>query len=224
MHKILLVIHVIAATVALVSGMFAILARKGRGVHTGAGLTYYASMYGTALSAVIMSVMKWNPFLLSIGIFALYLVYSGRKAIWYKRLKAPYTPALKDKLAAYIGLATGTVMLGYPLYQYSTHSGPAFSVLQVFGFILLLYCLRDLQLLADPRNFTPHNNKVWLPRHIGAMGGAYISTVTALLVVNVHFSPGWVVWLAPTAVGSVLISRSIARIRPRRAHTPATTE
>lgn len=224
MYKILLGVHILSATVALLSGALAILVRKGRGVHTVAGLTYYVAMYGTAISAVIMSVAKWNPFLLSLGIFALYLTYSGRKAIWYKRLKTTYTPTLKDKMAAYIAIVTGLGMLAYPLCEYAAHSGFTPSVLQVFGIILLLFSIRDLRLLADSSNFTPHN-KVWLPRHIGAMGGAYISTITAFLVVNVQFSPGWVVWLAPTFVGSILISISITRLKLReRKARPVTTE
>jgi hypothetical protein len=37
------------------------------------------------------------------------------------------------------------------------------------------------------------------------MMGATIAVITAFLVVNVRFDPGWVVWLAPTVVLTPLI-------------------
>jgi hypothetical protein len=47
-------------------------------------------------------------------------------------------------------------------------------------------------------------------RHVGGMDGASIAFVTAVLVVNlgIAFVPAWI---APTVIGTVLISRAIAR-------------
>jgi hypothetical protein len=51
----------------------------------------------------------------------------------------------------------------------------------------------------------------WLLWHIGLMCGSYISFVTALLVVNLGFgSP--VAWVAPTLIGSLLITRTSFRV------------
>jgi len=210
MHSVFLGLHIISGSSALLTGMIAILARKKKGVHTGGGIAYYFSMLGTAVSAVILAVLKWNPFLLSIGIFAFYLTYTGRRAIWFLRLKEAYVPGLKDKLLPYAGIVTGICMLCYPLWVHYTGGGGPISVLQVFGGILISFSIRDSITFADKSNFTPHNKK-WLIRHITSMGGAYISTLTAFLVVNINFSPAWVVWLAPTAVGSVLITMAVRR-------------
>ena len=41
------------------------------------------------------------------------------------------------------------------------------------------------------------------------MGGAYIATVTAFLVVNnPPYIPGLVVWIAPGAIGGMMIGRT----------------
>lgn len=212
MYTILLISHIIFGTVSLLAGLGATLTKKGRTAHKKSGTIYYWAMYGTTFCAVIMALAKWNPFLLSIGIFATYLVFSGRRAIYYLRLKEQYTPTLKDKLPPIVGLLTSVTMLTYPLTAYAAGHGWPVSVLQVFGGILLLFSIRDIRTVANTANFSARNI-MWLPKHISAMGGAYISTVTAFLVVNVRFSPSWVVWLAPTAVGTVFISMSIAKLK-----------
>lgn len=216
MYTALLIAHIIFGTTSLLAGLAATLTKKGRKPHITSGIVFYWAMYGTTLCAVIMALIKWNPFLLSIGIFATYLVFSGRQAIRYLRLREPYTPVLKDKLPALVGFITASAMLAYPLTAYAAGHGWPASVLQVFGGILLLFSVRDYRTMRNPENFTPRNT-AWLPRHISAMGGAYISTVTAFLVVNVRFTPAWVVWLAPSAVGTVLISMSIAKLKVKTA-------
>src|ERR1700744_6493885 len=55
----------------------------------------------------------------------------------------------------------------------------------------------------------------WLQLHVSLMCGSYISLVTALLVVNSPGSP--IAWLAPTAVGTPLITWTNIRLA-RRLH------
>ncbi|MBX2907294.1 MAG: hypothetical protein KF744_14715 [Taibaiella sp.] len=212
MFIVLLIAHIVFGTTSLLAGLGATLTKKGRRPHILSGLVFYWAMYGTTFCAVIMALLKWNPFLLSIGIFATYLVFTGRQAIRFLRLRESYKPTTKDKIPALVGFITAITMLAYPLTAYAAGHGWPVSVLQVFGGILLLFSIRDYRIMSNAGNFTARN-KVWLPRHISAMGGAYISTVTAFLVVNIRFTPSWVVWLAPTAVGTVLISMSIAKLR-----------
>lgn len=214
MYTALLIAHIVAGTTSLLAGLVATLTKKGGKAHVTSGIVFFWAMYGTAFCAVIMALTKWNPFLLSIGIFATYLVFSGRQAIRFFRLRGPYTPTAKDKLPTLVGFITAVIMLAYPLTAYAARHGWPASVLQVFGSILLLFSVKDYRALKRPENFTARN-LVWLYRHISAMGGAYISTVTAFLVVNVNLEPSWVVWLAPTAVGTVLISTSISRLKAK---------
>lgn len=219
MYTALLIAHIIFGTTSLLAGLVATLTKKGRKSHVTSGIIFYWGMYGTTLCAVIMALTKWNPFLLSIGIFATYLVFSGRQAIRFLRLREPYTPTAKDKLPALVGFITALTMLAYPLTAYAAGHGWPVTVLQVFGAILLMFSVRDYRTLRKPENLTARN-PAWLPRHISAMGGAYISTVTAFLVVNVRIEPSWVVWLAPSAVGTVLISASTAKLKVKVVKKP----
>ena len=57
------------------------------------------------------------------------------------------------------------------------------------------------------------SEKAWLYRHIGKMSGAYIATVTAFLVTNIHFLPSTIVWLAPTVIGTPLIAYTIRKYK-----------
>jgi hypothetical protein len=87
-------------------------------------------------------------------------------------------------------------------------------VMAVFGGILMGFAIRDLRNLVKNPTFQP-NDKNWLIKHIGMMGGAYISTLTAFLVTNVSFSPGWIIWLAPTLIGTILITRATKEWRTK---------
>ena len=51
----------------------------------------------------------------------------------------------------------------------------------------------------------------WLCTHIGRMGGSFIATSTAFLLTNIHFEPAWIVWLAPTVIGSPIIAVAIGK-------------
>jgi hypothetical protein len=45
----------------------------------------------------------------------------------------------------------------------------------------------------------------WLLKHISRMGGSFIATSTAFLLVNTSIEPIWVMWLLPTAIGTPMI-------------------
>jgi uncharacterized membrane protein len=220
MYKAILLFHILAGTVALGSGLVAIFAAKGRQNHNRSGRTYELAMYAVGVSAILMTLLKFNPFLLSIGIFALYLTYAGKRALFYFRLRQTYSPGIPDKLPSVAGLVTGLFMIGFPVWQMVMQGSFFVPVLAIFGFTLSGSCIGDLYRLRKPELFTP-GNKVWLLKHIGMMGGAYISTVTAFLVNNVHIEQQWLVWVAPTAVGTVLISRAIrnwsSKLKPAKA-------
>jgi uncharacterized membrane protein len=214
MYKAILLLHILAGPAALGSGLVAIFAAKGRSNHNRSGRIYERSMYAVGVSAILMTMLKFNPFLLAIGIFALYLTYSGKRALFYFRLRETYQPGLQDKLPSAAGVVTGLFMIGFPVGQMLTTGNFFVPVLAVFGLVLLISSFGDLATFRKPHLFTK-GNKAWLLKHIGMMGGAYISTVTAFLVTSVHISQQWLVWLTPTVVGTVLITRTIRQWREK---------
>lgn len=208
MYKALLILHILAGTTALGSGLVAILAAKGRKHHNRSGRIYELAMYAVGVSAIVMCLLKFNSFLLSIGIFALYLTYSGKRALFYYKLREQYTPTFTDKFPAWAGLLTGLFMVGFPIWQMVQAHAFFVPVLAVFGSVLSVTSFNDLRMFRKPERFGP-GGKAWLLKHIGMMGGAYISTVTAFLVTSVHIQQQWLVWVLPTFVGTVFISRAI---------------
>ncbi|MEI8279563.1 MAG: hypothetical protein WCG87_07340 [Bacteroidota bacterium] len=210
MYKTLLVIHILIGIAALSSGAFAIFSKKGGKLHTQSGKIYYTSMFGIGISALCMTLMKWNPFLLAIAIFSTYLTYSGKKSIDNWRLKHAYVPGIKDKIPFYIAFITSIVMILWPITIMMSEHKYFVPILSVFGLIMFSLSRRDIQMYNNADNFLPRNKK-WLLRHIGSMGGAYIATCTAFLLNNIHIDPPWILWLLPTAIGAPIITLAIIK-------------
>ncbi len=184
---------------------FAMLTAKGSTNHIRAGLIYTYAMYGVGFTSVTMSLLKFNPFLLAIGIFATYMTYMGKHAIAYYRTRAARPFTHTDRLPAYIAFVVAFFMIAAPIYQMLVAGQVHVSVLGVFGVILLIMSVQDMKMQG--KELHPRNKK-WLIRHIGMTGGAYISTFTAFVVTNVHVQPEWLPWLLPSLIGSILIRRS----------------
>jgi hypothetical protein len=210
MYFLFLVLHIIAGTASLASGIFAMMVRKGKGTHTLSGTWFYISMYIVGTTALVMSLMKWNPFLLSVGVFSLYLTWSGKQAIVYWRLKEQHKPGTGEKLPVLIAFVTAMLMIMVPGWQMIAGDNRMSPISMIFGSIMLVGTIRDFMVFRKHEYFAPRN-KDWLLKHIGMMGGAYISTLTAFLVVNARGVPFWVPWLVPTIVGSFIISFTIRK-------------
>lgn len=193
----ILILHIIGGTVALVSGGIAFTVRKAKGWHTKSGITFYYAMLLMGVSAIILCVLKFNPFLLIVGLFSLYMAITGYRSI---RLSADKPVSLQTDW--FVWRLTLCVMLFYLLvYLQSANTGMA-PVLMVFSTILLLMLILDFKFLKKKQT---RNRQQLLRRHISRMGGAYIATVTAFFVTNVHLEPAFISWLLPTAIGTPAI-------------------
>jgi uncharacterized membrane protein len=193
----LLTLHATSGGLALLVGGIAAYAKKGQRLHRLCGNIFIYSMLFSAASALIMSQIKPNPFLFGIGLFTVYLILSGWIPVWKTKLarKKRYI-----KVAGIFGIFSALFMA----YQaYSDSFRGAAIILIVFGGILLAFSVSDLLL-----KFRPANS---ITRHGGRMGGAYIATFTAFLVVNNSFLPPLIAWLMPTAIGSLLIFLSLRK-------------
>lgn len=188
---IVLVIHVVAGFLALGIGLMAILSKKGQRIHQLSGRTFYYLMLTVAVSAVIVSTIKLNEFLLLIAGFAAYQNIGGYRSVKNKGLK----PNWMDWSATVLGLVTAVFMIA-----------TLNVVLLVFGSICLSLVLIDLRTYYLVFRGKAVPKLAWLARHIGFMMGSYIATFTAFVVVNVRdVEPAWIPWLAPTMVGVPLM-------------------
>lgn len=190
-YKVALYVHIISGFLALITGAVALIVRKGKGIHILSGKMYVLLMLVVAVSALVLSLLKSNIFLLLIAFFAIYQTITGYRAVTNKSQR----PNLFDWLIMLLGVFTGTYMiLTWNL------------VLIVFGAIAVFLAILDLRtylFVLSGRTLPP---LVWLRRHIGFMVGAYIATFTAFVVVNIRYEAvPWLPWLAPTIVGIPLM-------------------
>lgn len=202
MQAALLLFHVVCGAIALLTGLIAIISKKGNKLHVNAGKIFFWAMFAVGISSLVLAIVKFNPFLLSLGVFSMYMVISGRRALFYYNLVQNYKPKLIDILPIYMGLLTALFMLLFSAYQMLIGDGNI--VLMVFGLILLFLSTSDLKVLIRNREFAAHN-KQWIFKHIGMMLGTYIAATTAFLVNTVQFNPPWVLWLGPTVLGVLLM-------------------
>jgi uncharacterized membrane protein len=185
----ILVVHIAAGFTALLTGLIAIISRKGQRLHRINGKIYFWSMLTVAVSAAIMSLMKDLDFFLMLSVFSFYSAYSGFMAIRNKTRTA--------RSLDWLMLMGAVVTCGFMI-----SSGNI--ILIVFGSIFTLFCLRDARDFLRKQSPTIRSMH-WLIIHIGRMLAAYIATTTAFVVVNFGdvLSGNWnlLIWLGPTAIG-----------------------
>ncbi len=189
-YKISLALHILSGTGALLSGLLAMVFKKGGSTHRKSGKVFFFAMLSVCITAILISIMKDNRFLLSIGIFSFYQLFAGYRSVKNKTLK----PAWYEWLFLLIGTVNATQMIW---------SGNL--VLIIFGSLSGIQMIAELRLFLKTRKAEVAKNS-WLKRHIGMMMGSYIATLTAFLVVNInHFEPAWLPWILPTIIFTPLI-------------------
>ena len=79
--KILLFIHVIAGFTSLTTGLIAFTTQKGGANHRKIGKVYFYAMTTVFVTAIIVSVYKFIPFLFMIAFLSYYSVFAGVRAL-----------------------------------------------------------------------------------------------------------------------------------------------
>lgn len=192
----LIYFHAIFGFLALVSGLMAIFAYKGKNIHKKSGKFFYYTMLISGITAMCIAVLPnhENPFLFAIGIFSLYLVFSGYRAL---RFKKSTSNLQLDKWVSRVMILTGILMIFLPIIL--THN--IHIILAVFGIFGIILSVKDLMLFKK----TEQLKKAWLKLHIGKIVGGYISAVTAFVVVN-QFFPSIYGWFIPSVIGAAYIT------------------
>ncbi len=206
MYKIILTLHIIAGFLALSSGLVAMLSKKGSKRHKLFGLIYFCCMCFVCFSAIGMSILKPNMFLLSIGIFSFYLAFTGYRHTKNKSGQL----ALIDK-AIMIGTliaSVGMLAQAYQLLDQPIQDDAI--VLFIFGGTCFAMAIQDtlgwLNVLQKQH---------WLMGHIARIGGSYIATVTAFATTNLQYWPQIINWLLPSVIGSILITYTSLKFRKK---------
>lgn len=200
--------HIGAGTVALFAGLVPMLGRKGALAHRRAGRVYVGAMIVVAITALVLTALLpltgGRLFLTGIAVFSFYLSFSGWRAA--RRHTPKLAPA--DTVLAFFTLLTGLVMIGAGIYWKAI-------LFAFFGSLTSIFAQQDVR--AALRAVPADKPEPWIFRHIARMGGSYIATFTAFLVVNLgrwlpDSAPAWlntVGWIAPSLLGSLLIRQAI---------------
>ncbi len=199
MKEPILYIHIISGIISLLTGAFAALKRKGSDGHSKFGRVFSVSLIISALSGLILSIIISSAFLLVVALFTIYLVCSGWT--FARRMKLKQKKKWIRILSIY-GIISGIAMVTTGLLAQRN----ALIILLAFSILIFSFSIRDL--VKFPKNL--------IRAHGGRMGGAYIASATAFLVVNTHgYIPPLVAWLGPGLVGGVLISLGIRAYEKR---------
>lgn len=70
-------IHIVAGTIAVLAGGTALAVKKGGALHRRAGVVYFWSMLAMAAAALGLSLLKWQPITLIAAVFTSYLVITS---------------------------------------------------------------------------------------------------------------------------------------------------
>ncbi len=194
-----LYLHAFSGGIALISGLIAIFTKKGQKVHVRSGLVYFWSMLSVIITGLIVGFYRENIFLQCIAIFSFYMAFTGKR---FLRNKKDINPKFIDWFVGALSSSVGVTMLAFGVY-YLIKIGfkSLVPMLLVFGFLLSWMTLEDLRKMYL-KQFV---KGAWLLNHISRMGGSFIATSTAFLLVNTSIEPTWIMWLLPTAIGTPMI-------------------
>ncbi len=209
-HLFILIIHISCGFTALTSGIVPMAAQKGGKLHRVSGRIYAWAMYG--ISASTLGLFLLNPgkpflqFLLCIGMLGFYLTFTGLRSITLHRKKVIST--LADRLVAWLVLAVSLIMILFGIFSLTNgiiHHLPLFLgiLYPVFGLSMGSAALADVRAFSSK---TPPQKMQWFFNHFIRMLSAYIATLTAFCVVNVHFLPPLLVWTLPGMIGGTMIT------------------
>ena len=191
MMQILLPIHILGGTIALLSAIMAILSEKGKKIHVLSGRTFFWSMLTIFLTAIPMSIITSNIFLFLIAFFSFYFAFSGIR--FARNRKGIATTS--DWIAVGLMILSGVGMWTLAAVLFMNNNSMYIPLL-VFGFGAIVLGYGD---------FKSHKNKTAIGKerigkHLQNMIGGTIAVITAVLVVNVKIEPVWIWWVLPTVL------------------------
>ncbi len=196
--KILIYIHAFFGGAGLITGIGSIIAKKGSSLHKKMGKLFSIGMISSSLISIPISWMPnhENLFLFLIGLFTIYLVLAGNRALSFKtKVKADWI----DKIISGSMLSFSLVMV--TVGGYGVLNNISFSMLYLFfgGFGLFL-TIKDFRFYKNSKK----QKRAWLISHLGKMIGALIASITAFIIAGLGIG-SLIAWTLPTVLGTFYI-------------------
>lgn len=194
--KVLICIHAFFGGLGLISGIVSIITRKGGNKHKFWGRLFSRSMIFSSTISLVVACMPnhINVFLFLIGVFTIYMVLGGNRAL---TLKASIKSAAdwKDKAISLTMCVSAVIMVTLGLISFLRHNN-LWTLYMFFGSIGLFMTYRDFKTF---KTFVTNDN-ISIISHIGRMVGAFITSITAFIVAGLNIG-NLIVWLVPTLIG-----------------------
>jgi hypothetical protein len=172
----MVIVHIVAGSLALIAGMIALLSRKGDVWHRQAGLVFAIAMLVMTSTGAVMAALKFERISIIAGVLTFYLVATGVLAV-----RKPVEQS-RGTLATFMVMAFAIGVFGYAV-GFDVTSNPKTAgwapMFFVFASIALASAAADLRLL---RRGTLQGMQR-LTRHLWRMG-------TALTIANLSFFLG----------------------------------
>ena len=180
MLNIFVSIHIIAGTIALLSGTIAMIFKKGGRYHRKSGNAFFVSMLIMGATAAGLAIYVSKPLSVVGGVLACYLVATS----WITAIQKEGEAGVFEKIAMFVALMT-TVFADYigvkvlksetPIYEGSSASpGPYF----FFGSIALLAAIFDMKVIRSGGAFGKHR----ILRHLWRMCFAFFIAAASLFL------------------------------------------
>jgi hypothetical protein len=202
-YGLLLSLHIAAGAAALVTSSVAVARTKGSRAHVRSGRAFVVTMLIVFLTAVPMTVIKGDVFLLLIAVFTGCLVLTG----WQRARNRSEAATAIDWAAAILMTSTAVAIGVWSIVLLHRGSGMGV-VLVVFAAIGGALAFSDLYILRR----RGYRGPLRIATHLGRMLGGTIAALTAFTVVNVRIEPAFVPGLAPTVLLTPLIAYWIRRV------------
>lgn len=215
---VLMIAHISGGVLSLISGIVPMVVAKGNNTHRLFGKIFFFGMTVVFLTGFSVSLIKNLQFLFLISIFSYYLVASGYRSLYLKKLHRGQKATLVDWLLNFVAGVFMAGMVGWGIYLIINNNGQMGTVSLIFGLIGIRGVIKSV------RNFIiqPESRLLWIEGHIAGMVGGYIASVTAFLVVNNddHIGlPPVVAWLLPSVLLVPLIVYWVRRYKKPVAKT-----
>tara|TARA_R110002167_G_scaffold19734_2_gene72602 strand:- start:1084 stop:1743 length:660 start_codon:yes stop_codon:yes gene_type:complete len=209
--EIFIYIHAFFGGIGLITGIGSIIVRKGKLNHKRLGKWFTWSMIiSSAISLVIARLPNHrNTFLFLVGIFTIYMILAGNRALTFKSIKKTEAN-LVDKLVSGTMVISALLMIGFGIT--GLLNGYSHAILFLFfGLIGLFLPYGDYKLFKN----TLKNRKLWLINHLSRMLGALIASVTAFIVAGMKYDTLWA-WMIPSVIGTVYIIYWIKKVKGKK--------